>query len=262
MFIYSCICRNRLVSCRYDTAVGIWPPSNCVFDRYMHVYVCIYRNMHLYACICIYNFSICMYCMYWSTGTQKPPQRPQNILLWPITPGNPLRATQGMCLTTFRPHPPPPPPPDFVIFSSRISVWTCFATALESARTLWRCHNFAQSASHDVCTGHNCMYSNQTFIYGWRMHQRCPTQEVLCLGPSCHSCRIVQNRPGRLKLGLTALPRALYRVHKLCWNRRVIITVLVHQRMPSCSIFNMHSYGSTEVKCTTNQTHSSVTDGY
>jgi hypothetical protein len=34
MFILTCIGRNQIVSSRYDTAVGIWLPSYCVFDRY------------------------------------------------------------------------------------------------------------------------------------------------------------------------------------------------------------------------------------
>ena len=46
MYVYTCICRNLIVSCRYDTAVGIWLPSKCVFDRYINVYVCIFRYMH------------------------------------------------------------------------------------------------------------------------------------------------------------------------------------------------------------------------
>ena len=32
---------------------------------------------------------------------------------------------------------------------------------------------------------------------------------ILCFGPSCHGCRIVQDRPGRLKLGSLVLPPAL-----------------------------------------------------
>ena len=80
MFVLTCISRNQIVSSRYDTAVGIWLPSYCVLDRYMHVYVCIYRYSHLYACIYRYIVSICMYCMYWNTGAQKPPQRPQKVL--------------------------------------------------------------------------------------------------------------------------------------------------------------------------------------
>ncbi len=35
----------------------------------------------------------------------------------------------------------------------------------------------------------------------------------LCCGASCHGSRISQDRPGTLKLGPIALPRALYRVH-------------------------------------------------
>jgi hypothetical protein len=215
--------------------------------------------MHVYADIL--SVSVCIVCI-GALGHRNHHSVPKTYSRDPLPQWSHSGHPRACAWPLLDPIPPPPPAPDFFIFSSRISVWTCLATALESARTLWRCHNFAQSASHDQCTGHNRVYSNPTFIYGLRMHQRCPTQEVLCLGPSCHSRRIVQNRPGRLKLGLTALPRALYRVHKLCWNRRVIITVLVHQRMPSCSIFNMQSYGSTQVKCTTNQTHLSVTDGY
>jgi hypothetical protein len=108
--------------------------------------------MHVYVCICRYIISICMYCMYWNTGAQKPPQRTQNILSWPSTRGNPLRAPQGMCLNTFRPHPSPPPPPDFFIFSWRNSGWSCLATALESAWMLRTCQNFAQLPSHDHFT--------------------------------------------------------------------------------------------------------------
>jgi hypothetical protein len=57
------------VSSRYETAVGILLPPLCVYDRYMHVYVCVSR----------YLISICMYCMYWNTGAQKPPQRPKQF---------------------------------------------------------------------------------------------------------------------------------------------------------------------------------------
>ncbi len=53
------------------------------------------------------------------------------------------------------------------------------------------------------------------FVYDLRVHQRCtPPQHFLCFGASCHGRRIGQDRPGRLKLGPSALPRALYRRHR------------------------------------------------
>ena len=51
------------------------------------------------------------------------------------------------------------------------------------------------------------------FIYGLRVHQRCPPPTILCFGASCHGSRIGQDRPGRLKLGPIALPRALCKTH-------------------------------------------------
>ena len=160
-----------------------------------------------------YLISICMYCKYWNTGERKPPQSPQNTFSWPRTRGDPLRAPQGMCPTTFWPHPNPPPRPDFSIFSGKISVWTCLATAIETARIIREGQNFAQSPLNAHGTGHNRVCCNQMFIYGLRVHQRCPPPTFLCCGASCHGSRISQDRPGRLKLGPIALPRALYRVH-------------------------------------------------
>ncbi len=57
---------------------------------------------------------------------------------------------------------------------------------------------------------------HEMLIYGLRVHQRCPPPTFLCCDTSCHGSRISQesqDRPGRLKLGPIALPRALYRVH-------------------------------------------------
>ena len=81
-----------------------------------------------------YQYLYVLYVLeHWDTETTTASPKHTLVTHYPrIT----LRAPQGMCLTTFRPHPTPPPAPDFFIFSSRISVWTCFATALESARTL------------------------------------------------------------------------------------------------------------------------------
>ena len=48
---------------------------------YVHVYIGICRYcqyMHVYACMHQYAISICSYCMHWTTGARKPPQRPQN----------------------------------------------------------------------------------------------------------------------------------------------------------------------------------------
>ena len=40
-----------------------------------------------------------------------------------------------------------------------------------------------------------------------------PPPTILCLGASCHGSRIGQDRPGKLKLGQIALPRALCKNH-------------------------------------------------
>ena len=169
--------------------------------------------MHVYACMHQYAISICSYCMHWTTGARKPPQHPQNTSSWPSTRGDPLRAPQGMCPTTFWPHPNPPLRPDFSIFPSRIGVGTCLATAIESARMLWTRQNFAESPSRQHSTGPACVCWNQIFIFAWRVHQRRPPPTLLWLGPSCNRRRIGQDRPGRLKLGSLVLPPALCKTH-------------------------------------------------
>jgi hypothetical protein len=39
--------------------------------------------MYVFACMHMYVICIGRYCMYWTAGARKPPQRPQNTLLWP-----------------------------------------------------------------------------------------------------------------------------------------------------------------------------------
>jgi hypothetical protein len=92
----------------------LWLVSNCSLVaeiwpfqvwgvRVLHVYACMSRNLYVstgisrnlhvlkgifgicrypcvLACMYMYWISICMYCMYWTTGARKPPQRPQNTL--------------------------------------------------------------------------------------------------------------------------------------------------------------------------------------
>ena len=102
----------------------------------------------------------------------------------------------------------------FFYFSWRIRVWTCLATAIESARILGTGQNFAQLSSPEHGTRQDSMWWIQIFIYGLRVHWRWPPPTILCIGPCCHESRNVQDHQGRLKLGLLALPCALNRVHQ------------------------------------------------
>ena len=89
MFVLTCICRNQIVSSRYDTAVGIWLPPYCVLDRYMHVYVYIYIGIWMYMQV----YSQYLYVLYvlehW--GTETTTASPKHTLVTQ----NPREPTQG-----------------------------------------------------------------------------------------------------------------------------------------------------------------------
>ncbi len=183
--------------------------------------------MYLHVCVSMLSVSACIACI--------GPLGHGNHHSIPKTPSRdpaprPTQGTPGHVPDHFLTPSQPPPRPDFSIFSWRTGIWTCLATAIESARMLLTGQNFAHLPSHQHSTGHDCVSWNQIFIYGWRVHKKTPPLQQFCvlvhLATVIESARIVQagsNLSSHPHCGRRTLVR---------WNQTHILGVLVLPSWP------------------------------
>ena len=127
------------------------------------------RYMYVYACMCMYVYvSVAIAC--W--GTETTTASPKHPLVTQHQ-GGPTQGTPGHVPNHFLTPSQYHTSTRFWDFCSKIGVWTCIATAVESVTSIGTGQNIAHWPTHEHCTGptHECR--NQICIYGLLVHETC-----------------------------------------------------------------------------------------